>query len=52
MSCFKNKKDIYLSGSSINSIGEKTFMIVKITSNSIKEVLLNDVNLIINKESF
>ena len=43
-----DKTDIYLSGSSINSAGEKTFMIIKIENDSVKKTILNDIIKIIN----
>ena len=42
-----DKKDIYLSGTSINSIGDKTFMIIKLEDKFIKEMVLNNINNII-----
>ena len=38
-----DKTDFYLSGTSINNIGEKLFMIIKIENNSIKELLLKKI---------
>ena len=44
-----DKTNIYLSGSSINSAGNKTFMIIKIEKESVKNTILQDINIIINK---
>ncbi len=44
-----DNNDIYLSGSSINSVGNKTFMIIKIEKESVRNTILNDINKIINK---
>jgi len=44
-----DKSDIYLSGSSINTAGNKTFMIIKIEKESVKQTLLKDIDKIINK---
>ena len=44
-----DRNDIYLSGSSINSAGNKNFMIIKIEKESVRNTILNDINKIINK---
>ena len=44
-----DRNDIYLSGSSINNAGNKTFMIIKIEKESVKNTILKDVDKIINK---
>ena len=44
-----DKKDIYLSGSSLNGIGDKTSMIIKLEDKFIKEILLNNINEIMRK---
>jgi len=44
-----DKKEIYLSGSSINSAGNKIFMIIKIENESVKNTILKDIDKIINK---
>ena len=43
-----DKVDVYLSGTSINNAGEKTFMIIKIENDSVKKTILNEINVIIN----
>ena len=42
-----DKNDIYLSGSSINSVGEKTFMIINIKNDLVKNALIKNVEEII-----
>ncbi len=42
-----DKNDIYLSGSSINSAGEKTFMIINIKNDLVKNTLIKNVEEII-----
>ena len=44
-----DKNDIYLSGSSINNAVNKTFMIIKIEKESVKNTILKDIDKIINK---
>ena len=44
-----DRNDIYLSGSSINNADNKTFMIIKIEKESVKNTILNDIDKIINK---
>lgn len=44
-----DRKEIYLSGSSINNAGNKTFMIIRIEKESVKDTILNDIDKIINK---
>ena len=44
-----DNRDIYLSGTSINNAGDKTFMIIKLEKESVKKAVLNDINKIINK---
>ena len=44
-----DKHEIYMSGSSINSAGEKTFMIIKIKNDLVKNTLIKNVEEIINK---
>ena len=44
-----DKTEIYLSGSSINSAGNKTFMIIKIEKDSVKNTILKDIDKIINE---
>ena len=43
-----DKNEIYLSGTSINHAGNKTFMIIKIEKESVKKALLEDIDKIIN----
>ncbi len=45
-----DRNDIYLSGSSINSAGNKTFMIIKIEKESVKNTILKDIDKIIDKK--
>ena len=44
-----DRNDIYLSGSSINCAGNKTFMIIQIEKESVKNTILKDIDKIINK---
>ena len=44
-----DRNDIYLSGSSFNNAGNKTFMIIKIEKESVKNTILKDIDKIINK---
>ena len=44
-----DKKEIYISGSSINNAGEKTFMIIKIENNLVKNMLIKNIEEITNK---
>ena len=44
-----DRKEIYLCGSSINSLGDKTSMIIKLEDNVVKSTLLKNVDEIINK---
>lgn len=46
-----DNKEIYQIGTSINSVGEKITMIIKISNEEVKEVLLNIAHKIINKKS-
>ena len=45
-----DRKEIYLCGSSINSLGDKISMIVKLEDNIIKNTLLKNIEFIINKQ--
>jgi hypothetical protein len=45
-----DKKEIYISGSSINNAGEKTFMIIKIENDLVKNMLIKNIEEIINKK--
>jgi len=44
-----DRKEIYLCGSSINSLGDKTSMIIKLEDDAIKNTLLKNTQEIINK---
>lgn len=44
-----DRNDVYLSGASINNAGNKTFMIIKIEKESVKNTILKDIDIIINK---
>ena len=44
-----DRNDVYLSGASINNAGNKTFMIIKIEKKSVKNTILKDIDIIINK---
>ena len=46
-----DNKEIYLIGSSINSIGEKTVMIIKLHNDHAKKIIINNVKEIINNNS-
>ena len=46
---FIDRKKIYLCGSSINSLGDKTSMIIKLEDNVVKNTLLKNIEEIINK---
>ena len=46
-----DNKEIYQIGTSLNSVGEKITMIIKICNEEVKKVLLNVVNKMINKKS-
>jgi len=46
-----DNKNIYQSGSSINSAGEKIFSINKLADESVKKILLQTINEIINKNN-
>ena len=43
-----DKKELYLCGTSINNIGNKTFMIIKLIDDNIKNTLLENINNIVN----
>ena len=43
-----DRNDIYIFGSSLNSLGKKITSIVKIKEENVKEILLNNINRIIN----
>ena len=43
-----DKKELYLCGTSINNIGNKTFMIIKLIDDNIKNALLENINNIVN----
>ena len=44
-----DRNDVYLSGASSNNAGNKTFMIIKIEKESVKNTILKDIDIIINK---
>ena len=44
-----DRNDVYLSEASINNAGNKTFMIIKIEKESVKNTILKDIDIIINK---
>ena len=46
---FDKKEQLYLCGTSINNIGNKTFMIIKLIDDNIKNTLLENINDIISK---
>ena len=45
-----DRKEIYHSGTSINNLGNKTFMINKLEDKCVKDIILNNVFNIINKK--
>ena len=45
-----DRKEIYHSGTSINNLGNKTFMINKLEDECVKDIILNNVLNIINKK--
>ena len=44
-----DSKEIYLLGSSVNSLGNKTTLIIKLEDQETINVLLNRINIVINK---